>query len=104
MILENRDPEKKSRNKTVEARIIGRPPASLADEWSPDDDAVLVADEDDTVGVVVAVQRGGDGVALLENGPWAPAEKGQRHRFPNRCPATATNGLALRHRVFQPVP
>ena len=25
---------------------------------------------------------------LLENGPWALAEKGQRHRFPNRCPAT----------------
>ena len=41
---------------------------------------------------------------LLENGPWAPAEKGLRHRFPNRCPATATNGLALRHRVSQPVP
>jgi len=27
-----------------------------------------------------------------------------RHRSPNRCPATATNGLVLRHRVFQPVP
>ena len=39
---------------------------------------------------------------LLENMPLAPAEKGQRNRFPNRCPATATNGLALRHRVFQP--
>ena len=45
-----------------------------------------------------------DFTPLLENGPWAPAEKGLRHRFPNRCPATATNGLALRHRVFQPVP
>ena len=44
------------------------------------------------------------GLTLLENGLWAPAEKGQRHRFPNRCPATMTNGLALRHRVFQPVP
>ena len=51
---------------------------------------------------------GGHGLArehtLLENGLWAPAEKGLRHRFPNRCPATATNGLALRHRISQPVP
>ena len=37
---------------------------------------------------------------LLENRPSAQAEEGQRNRFPNRCHATATNGLALRHRVF----
>ena len=43
-------------------------------------------------------------IALLENSPSAPAEKGQRNRFPNRCPATETNGLAIRHQVFQPVP
>jgi len=41
---------------------------------------------------------------LLENGYWVPPEKDQRHRFPNRCPATATIGLYLRHRIFQPVP
>jgi len=43
-------------------------------------------------------------LSLLENRLWAPAEKDQRHRFLNRCPATATIGLYLRHRVFQPVP
>ena len=43
-------------------------------------------------------------IPLLENMPSAPTEKGQRNRFLNRCPATATNGLALRHRIFQPVP
>jgi hypothetical protein len=42
--------------------------------------------------------------SLLENRPSSPAEKGQRNRFRNRCPTTTTNGLALRHRVFQPVP
>jgi len=43
-------------------------------------------------------------LSLLENRLWAPAEKDQRHRFLNRCPATATIGLYLRHRVFQLVP
>ena len=41
---------------------------------------------------------------LLENGPWEPVGNGLSHRFSNRFPPTETNGLALGHRVFNPVP
>ena len=41
---------------------------------------------------------------LLENGPWEPIGNGLRHRFSNRFLPTKTNGLALGHRVFNPVP
>ena len=39
-----------------------------------------------------------------KNRLWEPVGKGLRHRFSNRFPQTETNGLALRHRAFQPVP
>ena len=40
----------------------------------------------------------------LQNGPWEPVGNDLRHRFSNRFPPTETNGLVLKHRVFQPVP
>ena len=41
---------------------------------------------------------------LLENQPLEPVENAHRYRFSNRYPHTETNDLALRHRVFHPVP
>ena len=42
--------------------------------------------------------------SLVENEPWKPVKNGIRHRFSNRFPPTETNGLALGHRLFNPVP
>jgi len=55
---------KKKAKVKVYSKVIDNHMSSsrLADDRSPDDDAALVADEDDAVGVVVGGQRGGDHV------------------------------------------